>query len=173
MDFLMTGGQGCSTNQPYTHCPGQTDTEYRTEFTMWIVAASPLIVATDLRNMTAIMKEILLHKELLAIHQDTLGQAGQRVGTWNCSETGMCEIWARPLESGQKFAVLYNKGTTTHSITLDFSIFGKGWVSASQRVNVRDLWAGQDLGTFNKTYTGSVVSHGVQALLLTLNPVLT
>jgi len=50
--------------------------------------------------------------------------------------------------------------------------FGKGWVSASQRVSVRDLWLQKDLGTFNKTYTGTVVSHGVQALLLTLAPVL-
>jgi len=122
--------------------------------------------------MTSIMKEVLLHKELLAIHWDSLGQAGNRVGTWNCSEAGACEIWARPLESGQKFVTLYNKGTTTHNITLDFSLFGPGWVSASQRLSIRDLWQQTDLGTFNKTYTGSVPSHGVQALLLTLNPVL-
>jgi alpha-galactosidase len=173
MDFLMTGGQGCSNNQPYQHCPGMTDDEYRTEFTIWVLAASPLIVATDVRNMTSIMKDILLNKEVLAIHQDSLGQAGQRVGTWNCSEAGACEIWARPLESGQKFAVLYNKGTASHGITLDFSIFGKGWVSASQRVTVRDVWAGKDLGTFNQNYTGTVVSHGVQALLLTLSPIVT
>ena len=40
------------------HCPGQTDTEYRTEFSMWSIAASSLIVATDIRNMTDIMKEV-------------------------------------------------------------------------------------------------------------------
>ena len=40
------------------HCPGQTDAEYRTEFSMWSIAASSLIVATDIRNMTDIMKEV-------------------------------------------------------------------------------------------------------------------
>jgi len=172
MDFIMTGGQGCS-SPTISHCPGMTNTEYITEFTMWVLAASPLIVATDVRNMTDIMKQILLNKEVIAIHQDSLAQAGQRVGTWNCSESGACEIWARPLESGQKFVVLYNKGTQTHSITLNFSIFGKGWVSASQRIKVRDVWAAKDLGDFTTSYTGSVVSHGVQGLLLTLDPVLT
>jgi alpha-galactosidase len=34
MDFIYTGGQGCA-NDPNKHCPGQTDTEYMTEFTFW------------------------------------------------------------------------------------------------------------------------------------------
>lgn len=54
----MTGGEGCPDNAPMAHCPGQTDVEYRTEFTMWCMISSPLIVATDIRNMTAIMKEV-------------------------------------------------------------------------------------------------------------------
>ena len=35
-DYLMTGGQGCP-NQTVAglHCPGQTDTEYVSEFTLW------------------------------------------------------------------------------------------------------------------------------------------
>jgi hypothetical protein len=40
-----------------------------------VVAASPLLVSTDLRNMTAIMKDLLLNKEVLAVHQDLLGKA--------------------------------------------------------------------------------------------------
>ena len=35
-----------------------TDTEYRTEFAMWCIMGSSLIVATDIRNMTDIMKEV-------------------------------------------------------------------------------------------------------------------
>ena len=34
--------------------------EYRTEFTMWSVMAAPLLVATDIRNLTDIMKEVWL-----------------------------------------------------------------------------------------------------------------
>ena len=54
----MTGGQGCKDHTSMVHCPGQTDEEYKTEFTMWSIIGSPLIVSTDVRNMTDIMKEV-------------------------------------------------------------------------------------------------------------------
>ena len=57
-DFIYTGGQGCSDNRPLKHCPGQTDTEYRTEFSMWCIMGSSLLIATDIRNMTDVMKEV-------------------------------------------------------------------------------------------------------------------
>ena len=79
-DFLMTGGAGCD-DFSMSHCPGQTDIEYKTEFSIWCdlssvlivqctllsmycrsITASPLLVSTDIRNMTSIMKEILLNK---------------------------------------------------------------------------------------------------------------
>lgn len=34
-DFLMTGGAGCD-DLSGSHCPGQTDTEYKTEFSIWL-----------------------------------------------------------------------------------------------------------------------------------------
>jgi hypothetical protein len=58
MDFLMTGGMGCSPFSKGAHCPGQTDDEYRTTFALWALTQSPLIVATDVRNMTAVMNEV-------------------------------------------------------------------------------------------------------------------
>ena len=44
-DFLMTGGAGCDTFAPGTQCPGMTDIEYRTEFSLWAVAAASMLVA--------------------------------------------------------------------------------------------------------------------------------
>ena len=57
-DFIMTGGQGCKDNTPMVHCPGMTDIEYRTEFSLWSIMSSSLIVSTDVRNLTDIMKEV-------------------------------------------------------------------------------------------------------------------
>ena len=56
---------------PYLHCPGQNLYEYRTQFSVYAVAASPLIVSTDIRNMTSIMKQILLNKKVIAVNQQT------------------------------------------------------------------------------------------------------
>ena len=56
----MTGGQGCEDKTPMVHCPGMTDMEYQTEFTLWCIMGSSLIVSTDIRNMTDIMKKVCL-----------------------------------------------------------------------------------------------------------------
>ena len=72
----MTGGAGCNSMAPGKRCPGMTDTEYRTEFSLWTIGAASMIVSTDLRDMTDFMKETLMHKDMLAIHQDSFGISG-------------------------------------------------------------------------------------------------
>lgn len=62
----MTGGAGCDVNQTGLRCPGQTVTEYNTEMSLWCMAAAPLIVAVDIRNMSDTMSASLLNKELVS-----------------------------------------------------------------------------------------------------------
>merc|ERR1711865_1295034 len=62
-DFLMTGGAGCD-RPGLDRCPGQTDVEYRTEFSLLSMAAAPLVLATDPRGMPPSMLSILLNKDL-------------------------------------------------------------------------------------------------------------
>ena len=50
--------QGCLVPIPGKFCPGQTDAEYRTEFSMWVIGSSSLIVASDVRNLTSLQKEV-------------------------------------------------------------------------------------------------------------------
>jgi hypothetical protein len=107
MDFLHTGGEGCA---PYEegvagmHCPGQTDDQYRTEFAVWTLAQSPLIVDTDVRNLTAIMAELLLNAEILEPHQSTATPPGRLVARGGASGTDDlcrgCEVWARSVVLG-------------------------------------------------------------------------
>jgi len=61
-DFLMTGGAGCDKRVEGggLRCPGQTPTEYKTEMSLWSMAAAPLLVSTDVRKLTPLMAEILL-----------------------------------------------------------------------------------------------------------------
>ena len=66
-DFIMTGGAGCNTNATGARCPGQTDEEYRSEFSLWALGGSSMLVATDVRNMSEAMRSILLHAEVLAV----------------------------------------------------------------------------------------------------------
>ncbi|MCI9105002.1 MAG: glycoside hydrolase family 27 protein [Lachnospiraceae bacterium] len=47
-----------------------TDSEYRMQFSLWCLAGTPLIMGSDIRNITPQMKNLLLNKELIAINQD-------------------------------------------------------------------------------------------------------
>ena len=47
----------------------------------YAIVASPLVVGTDIRNMTPIMKAGLLNEELIAINQDHTAPAGDLVST--------------------------------------------------------------------------------------------
>jgi alpha-galactosidase len=80
LDMMMTGGQGCHDQcvgsrddtgvcnfTTPAHCPGMSDAEYRTEASLYTVVSSPLMVGTDIRLMTPIMKELLLNTEAIAI----------------------------------------------------------------------------------------------------------
>jgi len=83
LDMMMTGGAGCKDQGTggtsdkgiwnWTvpkHCPGMTDNEYRTEASLYVVVSSPMMIGTDIRLMTPIMRELLLNNEAIAINQD-------------------------------------------------------------------------------------------------------
>lgn len=180
-DFLTTGGAGCSTlppvtaHGPYLHCPGQNLYEYRTQFSVYAVAASPLIVSTDIRNMTAIMKQILLNKAVIAVNQQTT-PPGDVVGEILGSDpagSDKVQIWARELQvagagastSGTKAGLAVaavNFANVSRSVTIPLSmvVARGGGLGKAKRLRVDDLW--------EHTTTGTVVAGG--SLEVTVHP---
>eukprot|EP00118_Oscarella_pearsei_P000245 m.4509 g.4509 ORF g.4509 m.4509 type:complete len:433 (+) comp10882_c0_seq1:159-1457(+) len=163
-DFLMAGGEGCSDFAVGHRCPGQTDDEYRTTFSLWSIIASQMIVATEIRNMSDVQKAILLNKELLAVHQDAMGKAGQRVGFADCGGTAkVCQIWARNV-TGAVAVALYNADKIAHDITFNLTTVGMH----GKPTSMRDLWVHEDLGPFTgDSFTAKAIpSHGTNVYLL-------
>ena len=71
-DFVFTGGQGCGAHSAAgVRCPGQTDDEYVSEFSVWAVAGGQIVIASDPRNMTAFQKRVWFNEEVLAVYKDT------------------------------------------------------------------------------------------------------
>ena len=58
---------------------GLTVTEWYSHYTMWVMAASPLMVCTDVRNLTADVKAILFNPEVLEVHKDSLAKMAVRI----------------------------------------------------------------------------------------------
>lgn len=126
-DFVMTG-------------LFQTEAESVTEFSFWCLWSAPIIVATDVRNMSAFKASVLGNTEALAIQWDPLLAQARRV------RAGTAQLWIKPLQGGDAAIVLYNSmDFEAQNVSVAWAELGQPWAGAS--VNVRDLWAHKAIAT--------------------------
>ena len=125
--------------------PGISTEEARSHFSMWVMAASPLLTNNDVRSMPADIKEILTNPEVLAIHKDPLVAMGVRVdvgGGVNEPHTTSLErtrtVWEKPLSDGSVAVMLANRGAAAQNITVALEDVGDPFVT---HYAARDLWA--------------------------------
>merc|ERR1712187_69838 len=159
MDMLETGNY-----KQAAHANGRqgsmTATEYKSEFSMWAILASPMVVTTPILNcsktdqingnytpgqcrpsITPLQKEILLNTDVLAVNQDWL-PAGKRLSVTNA--TGAA-TYARTLSDASVAVAVYNPSDSQEAFALSFVELGWG---AGKAALVRDLWSHKDLGVF-------------------------
>ena len=170
-----------------------TEAEYQTAFSLWTLAASPLIVDADVRNLSDFQRRTLLHPEMLAIHHDKGARGGSRVGLGLCSSvnsssllssspsssesssslssvtTSTCttQVWAKPLAGNTTAIALYNSANTSSTLAFSFALLGE----VSSRLHVRDVWGQQDLGTSVGSFRTpfAVEPHGTAVLVVSHN----
>ena len=143
-DFLEVGNSGMTFDEQKSH------------FSLWALMAAPLMAGNDLTSMSEQTKSILLNREVIAVDQDPLGEAGNRV--W---QQGPLEVWARPL-SGDAVAVgLFNQLTSATHITLNLADAG-----IHGDAEAEDLWTHSKIGVQHGSYTAVVPGHGVVMLRL-------
>jgi alpha-galactosidase len=144
-DMLEVGNGGMSTTEDQTH------------FSLWAIAAAPLIAGNDLAHMSSTTQSILTNTDVIAVDQDAAGIQGTLV-----KDNGFgLQVWAKRLSgSGNVAVVLLNRSGSTTNMTVNWSDIGLAAGSAS----VRDLWTHTNQGSFSNSYTTSVPSHGVAML---------
>ena len=133
-----------------------TPAEYRTHFTLWSMLAAPLIAGNDVRSMAPEIRDILINREVIAIDQDGLGTAAQRI-----SKDGDAEVWARPLSGGAHAVALFNRSGEDREISVTWND-----LKLSGRMRVRDLWAHKDMNRIDGRFAVTVPSHGVVLIRL-------
>ncbi len=142
----------------------------RTEFSFWALWSAPLIVATDIRKLSPKKREILTNEEVIAVDQDPLATAGDRIS----ADADGRQVWAKPLSDGTHAVILFNNKTrgsgTNVTVTWKMlsnrggSSYGDDGDGEEQTALVRDLWQRKDLGTFTNEFRAFV--HPKEALLL-------
>ncbi len=143
-DFLEVGNNGMTLDEQKSH------------FSVWALMAAPLMAGNDLTNMSAETKSILLNRDVIAVDQDPLGRAADRV--W---QQGPLEVWARPLSAGAVAVGLFNQLTSPTHITVNLADVG-----IHDDAEVEDLWAHTNVGIRHGSYTAVVPGHGVVMLRL-------
>jgi hypothetical protein len=151
-DMLIVGEVGWGKTHPTRLTP---DEQY-THISLWSLLAAPLLLGNDLTHLDPFTKNLLTNDEVLAIDQDPLGHAAQRVyrqDDW--------EIWVRELADGRKAVGIFNMGDRFRQLAIagltpDLTI----------GTAMRDVWRQRDLKPLAANFKASVPEHGV--LLLTV-----
>jgi len=134
-------------NDPGSKVPatcGQTDRQARTQFSLWSLFPAPLIISQNMLNWTSFAFETYSNKEAIAINQDKLGIAAQRlVGgpiSFPCKSSDCVNVWGRSrLADGSAAIVMVNNGANDAGVTCDNDCFRKMSLDAPAYA-VRDVW---------------------------------
>ncbi|WP_326560629.1 NPCBM/NEW2 domain-containing protein [Micromonospora sp. NBC_01796] len=137
---------------------GMSEEEFRTQMTLWSVAAAPLVIGSDIRKISQTSVDTLTDPEALAINQDPAGVQAVRVGP-----AGTTETWVKRLANGDRAVVLLNRGESSKILTTRASSVGL----SGARFTVKNAWTNQVTESAG-TISAAVPAHG--AALLRVGP---
>ncbi len=129
---------------------GMTDEEFRTQFTLWAVAAAPLVVGSDIRKLSATTVGMLTDPDVLAINQDRAAVQAVRVGA-----AGTTETWVKRLADGSRAVVLLNRGDSAKTLTTTAAAVGLH----GSRFTLKNAWTDKVTESAG-TISAAVPAHG-------------
>lgn len=131
--------------------PGMTLTEQQSQFNLWAMMASPLLISTDVAKLSPAALKILSNQDVIAIDQDPLGRQAQIV-----KRIGHVDVLLRPLMNGDHAIALFNKGEHAAKISVNVMAIGL----PAGRYRLKDLWSKKNSET-RWMITANVPAHGV------------
>ncbi len=117
----------------------------RSHLTLWAMAASPLLLGSDLTALTSTDLAMLTNERLIAVNQD--GVAADRI-----VNSGVNQVWRKRESNGDYIVALFNTGTTGNS-TVSVTWSQVGFTGAAQ---VTNLWSGASEGTVTSSYSATL-----------------
>ena len=159
---------------------GMTLEEYRAQYSIWAMMASPMVLSFDVRSVAArhaACLEMVKNTELLDIAMDKLGVVGRLLHQLTNLTSGapasdirshniVEQIWTRELSGGAVAVCLFNRDEYARNMSVM-------WAAAApklrQPLTVRNIWSkighGAELdGTFGEGFWATVPKHSVVML---------
>ncbi|KAG0346777.1 hypothetical protein BG004_000819 [Podila humilis] len=126
-DFIITGDN-----------EGLTIDEQKSQFGLWSIMASPLILSTNVKDLSPIQIAFLTNEEIIAVNQDPLGTQGRLA--WRSQAS---DVLVKPLQNMTNRAVaVLNKESASANVSVPFSRLGYNFVPTDTgcRYLVRELF---------------------------------
>jgi alpha-galactosidase len=138
---------------------GLSLTEEQSQFTLWSEMASPLLLSTEVADLSPAELSIVSNRDVIAVDQDPLGKQGRRL-----LKEGDLEVWVRPLAGGDHAVVLLNRGKTPANMKVAWEQLQ---LPIDQKADVKDLWSKKVTKGVRGSYGGKVAPHGVITVRIT------
>ncbi|KAG9003711.1 hypothetical protein FRB93_010932 [Tulasnella sp. JGI-2019a] len=139
---------------------GLSSSEERTHFAAWCFLKSPILLGTNLGNLTPAQIAVITNAELLAFSQDTTyGAAAKQY------DTTSPPVFFSGTSTAGAHAFGINYVNSTASLTFNFTAIPE--LASKTSWKVHDMWTKTDIGTYSGSYTASVAGHDTAALRFT------
>jgi hypothetical protein len=124
---------------------GLSADQRRSHFTLWAMAASPLLLGTDLTALDATDMAMLTNDRIIGVDQD--GVAARRI-----VNDGTRQVFSKRESDGSYVVALFNTATSgSQSVSVTWSQVGFSGSAA-----VTNLWSGASQGTIANSYSATL-----------------
>ena len=138
---------------------GLTVPERRTVLSLWSLAGAPLILGTDLTQLTGVDKAMLENRAVIAIDQD--GIAARRL-----IDCGNEQVFVKRQPDGIWYVGVFNTDTSAdRTFRVRLAQLGLG-----HAMHAVDVWTGRPLGLVRDSYSVTVAPGGVSLISALLRP---
>jgi alpha-galactosidase len=147
---------------------GMSPSEDRAHFSIWAMAASPLIAGNDVRAMSKTTAAVLTNRGVIAVNQDPLG-----VPAFRYLVRDGVDYWFKPLDGGEWAFMALNRGLEPRKIAFDWkaenvkdevSKYDAAFGKVAYRLT--NLWTGKSAGTTQRALSAELPGHDVLVLRL-------
>ena len=139
--------------------PGLNAEQNRLHMALWAISGAPIIIGADLTKLDADTSAILSNPDVIAIDQDPLGLQGVKVKEISAG----LEVWSKFLaEPGARSVLLLNRTYFPAPMSFQWEDLGLKGNSAQ----VRNVWAGRDLGATKGPFAATVPAQGGVLLIV-------
>ena len=136
---------------------GCSDIEYRSQMSMWCMLSAPLMVGSDIRNMSESTGKILLNKDIIAIDQDTMGIQGIRV----IRKDGI-DAWKKPLSNDRIAIAFLNRNSGDVPVTASWNELE---LDSTVQYSVYDVWEHKSVNHAENMISTKLKPHECQVFV--------